>query len=137
LIEAEDLALVQQVLVQFSSQIKPGQWPATALKIVAPGGKDVGNESDNLRAQLRQLLPLIRDIVPGATTLAIRFGRRLVGRSLGRLAERLEGVNKEHLMTTDDTAAAAAAGSGGSGAGAGAGAGAPPPTPAAGDPRKQ
>ena len=115
LIEAEDLALVQQVLAQFSSQIRPGQWPAQALKIVGPGGKDVGNESDNLRAQLRQLLPLIRDIVPGATTLAIRFGRRLVGRSLGRLAERLEGVNKEHLMTTDDEAG-----------------GAPDPTPAAG-----
>ena len=39
LIDAEDLALVQQVLTQFSSRmnVKPGQWPRQALKIVASG----------------------------------------------------------------------------------------------------
>ena len=32
----------------------------------------------DFRAQMRAILPLIRDSVPGATKLAIRFGRRLV-----------------------------------------------------------
>ena len=100
MIEAEDLALVQQVLVQFSSQIKPGQWPAQALKIV-PGMNRNGDPS-NIRARMRQILPLIRDSVPGATTLAIRFGRRLVGRSLGRMAERIEGVNRKFLLVEEE-----------------------------------
>ena len=100
LIEAEDLALVQQVLVQFSSQIRPGQWPAQALKIVP--GMNRNGEPSNIRARMRQILPLIRDSVPGATTLAIRFGRRLVGRSLGRMAERIEGVNRKFLLVEEE-----------------------------------
>jgi hypothetical protein len=102
LIDAEDLALVQQVLVQFSSSVKPGQWPGQAMQMMAPGAAKEGSESESLRAQMRQLLPLIRDSVPGATTLAIRFGRRLVGRSLNRLAERIEGVNHQFLLTNED-----------------------------------
>jgi aarF domain-containing kinase len=102
LIDAEDLALVQQVLVQFSSQIKPGQWPAKALKIVGPGRGRTADGSNSLRDQMREILPLIRDSVPGATNLAVRFGRRMVGRSLGRLAEQIEGVNHEYLRVEED-----------------------------------
>ena len=106
LIDADDLALVQQVLLQFSSQLKPGQWPTQALTLLGSEfsqgqGKEgenpgPGTELEVLRTQMRQILPLIRDSVPGATTLAIRFGRKLMGRSLGRLAERIEGVNQQY-----------------------------------------
>ena len=106
LIDADDLALVQQVLLQFSSQLKPGQWPTQALTLLESGfsqgavkeGENPGTrtELETLRTQMRQLLPLIRDSVPGATTLAIRFGRKLMGRSLGRLAERIEGANQQY-----------------------------------------
>ena len=83
LIDAEDLALVQQVLTQFSSRVnvKPGQWPRQALKVVASTASSPRNSFTNtadFRSQMRAILPLIRDSVPGATKLAIRFGRRLV-----------------------------------------------------------
>ena len=106
LIDADDLALVQQVLLQFSSQLKPGQWPSQALTLLESGlgqgtvkegeNRGAGNELEILRTQMRQILPLIRDSVPGATTLAVRFGRKLMGRSLGRLAERIEGANQQY-----------------------------------------
>ena len=88
LIDADDLALVQQVLIQFSHNVKPEKWSLAALSMLGSRGNN--DDTDSLKAQIVSLIPLLRDSAPGATSLAIRFGRRLAGRSLGRLAERLE-----------------------------------------------
>ena len=88
LIDADDFALVQQVLIQFSATVRPEKWSTAALSILGGSGKNT--DTDTLRGQITSLIPLLRDSAPGATSLAIRFGRRLVGKSIGRFAERLE-----------------------------------------------
>ena len=93
LIDADDFALVQQVLVQFSASMKPEQWSTAALSLL--GGNNQKNDPDSLRSQIISLIPLLRDSAPGATSLAIRFGRRLVGKSVGRLNERIESYNSQ------------------------------------------
>jgi hypothetical protein len=97
LIEAEDFALVQQVLIQFSAQLKPEQWSHAALQ--ALGIEDAGKQAspDAMRAQIMNLLPLLNDCAPGAASLAIRFGRRMVGRSLSRIANRLGESSAQNL----------------------------------------
>ena len=94
LIDADDLALVQQVLIQFSATIRPEKWSTAALSILGGSGSGTGSgskgDADTLRSQITSLIPLLRDSAPGATSLAIRFGKRLVGKSMGRFAERLE-----------------------------------------------
>jgi hypothetical protein len=91
LIDADDLALVQQVLLQFSAAVKPRELSSAALSIITSGRRSTGStETDSLRSQILNLIPLLRDSAPGARSLSIKFGRRLAGRSLGRIAERIQ-----------------------------------------------
>ena len=66
LIDADDLALVQQVLIQFSSNIKPEKWSHAALSMLGNGKKSP--DTDTLKEQIIGLIPLLRDSAPGATS---------------------------------------------------------------------
>eukprot|EP00607_Mallomonas_marina_P002755 CAMPEP_0182440978 /NCGR_PEP_ID=MMETSP1167-20130531/87416_1 /TAXON_ID=2988 /ORGANISM="Mallomonas Sp, Strain CCMP3275" /LENGTH=731 /DNA_ID=CAMNT_0024635097 /DNA_START=606 /DNA_END=2801 /DNA_ORIENTATION=+ len=70
-LDADDIALIRQVLVRLT---------ASDLTKISPG---------NIRTQIRSILPLLREIAPGMSSLALRFGRRLAGRSLTTIADRL------------------------------------------------
>ena len=100
LIDADDFALVQQVLIQFSSSMKPEQWSSAALSMIGGNNGKKDNDPDSLRSQIKSLIPLLRDSAPGATSLAIRFGRRLIGKSIGRFNERIELYNSQSQSQT-------------------------------------
>ena len=73
LLDIDDIVLVRQALQRL-----------TALN----AGPRTTNE---IRSQVRTVLPLLREIGPGARSLAGKFGRKLAGRTLARLAERVSG----------------------------------------------
>lgn len=94
LIGADDLALVQLLMTQLSSSIQPFKPSSIALSFTRQTGS---GSAANLRSQISSLMPLLRDNAPGARLLALKFGRKLAGKSAERLAKRRETSDQRKI----------------------------------------
>lgn len=92
LIGADDLALVQLLMTQLSSSMQPLKPSSIALSFTRQTGS-----AANLRSQVSKLMPLLRDNAPGARLLALKFGRKLAGKSAERLAKRRETSDQRKM----------------------------------------
>ena len=92
LIGADDLALVQLLMTQLSSSMQPLKPSSIALSFTRQTGS-----AANLRSQVSKLIPLLRDNAPGARLLALKFGRKLAGKSAERLAKRRETSDQRKM----------------------------------------
>jgi hypothetical protein len=94
LIGADDLALVQLLMTQLSSSMQPLKPSSIALSFTRQTGS---GSAANLRSQISSLMPLLRDNAPGARLLALKFGRKLAGKSAERLAKRRETSDQRKI----------------------------------------
>jgi hypothetical protein len=94
LIGADDLALVQLLMTQLSSSVQPLKPSSIALSFTRQTGT---GSAANLRSQISSLMPLLRDNAPGARLLALKFGRKLAGKSVERLAKRRETSDQRKI----------------------------------------
>jgi hypothetical protein len=94
LIGADDLALVQLLMTQLSSSMRPLKPSSIALSFTRQTGS---GSAANLRSQISSLMPLLRDNAPGARLLALKFGRKLAGKSAERLAKRRETSDQRKI----------------------------------------
>lgn len=92
LIGADDLALVRLLVTQLSSSLQPLKPSSLALSFTRQTGS-----AANLRSQISSIMPLLRDSAPGARLLALKFGRKLAGKSVERLAKRRESSEQRKL----------------------------------------
>jgi hypothetical protein len=95
-IDAEDLALVAQVIGKISTSLPTPSLLSFIPTDLNPTSPDFlvklweQQKTNIIRNQILELLPLLRESFPGAAKLMKLFGRKLLSRSLGAIADRID-----------------------------------------------